>query len=115
MRPCKLEGWNEESCKELENLKNKANLLNLNSQYDCNNNRITYHVIKLYNIKGDPYFILQKRTYKKRQCDSKKCVYNNDTINEIKKKKATGMSLYQISKDMNISMYYVNKILRTSI
>ena len=110
-RVSQLTAWDEESQQELDNLRRKALELNAKSEYDENGVKESFHVIKLYDSKGDPYFLLQKRTYSKRYSPKKECLTDPAISQQIKDLKAQGYSINKISKELDISCFYINKIL----
>jgi len=107
----KLTAWNEESQKELDALRKKALDLNKNSDYDENGIKSSFHIIKLYDSKQQPYFLLQKRTYAKRFSQKKECLTDPTILGKIKELQAKGYSINKMSKELNISCFYINKIL----
>lgn len=114
MRVCQLKGWDEESSEKLVKLQKECKEKNSNSTFDVNGEKYISCVVKLTNRENKPYFLIQKRKYKKRCCESKMAI-NDDIKNKVLELAKTNRTKIEIAKELNISVYYINKILLTKV
>lgn len=107
-----VQGWSEESNKELEQLREKVKEFNAASKVNEKNEKELQTVMKKFKSNGDPYFLVQKR---KQFVPTNKFINDDKIINEIKDLQSKNYSKLRIAKELDISLYKVNKILKSNI
>lgn len=111
MRIAKLQGWDEESNKRLEELQKECLEKNKSASYDDTNTKENYCVIKLKNSKGESYFLIQKRKYTKKVNENKD-KFTDEIVNKVKQLFSENKTKIEISKLLNITPYFITKILQ---
>ena len=107
-----VQGWSEESNKELEQLREKVNAFNAASKVNEKNEKELQTIMKKFKSNGDAYFLVQKR---KQFVPTNKFINDDKIINEIKDLQSKNYSKLRIAKELDISLYKVNKILKSNI
>jgi len=98
-------------CAQLENLRHECTRLNANATFDENNQKVTHHIIKQYNSKGDPYFTIVKRKYIKREKPEIEDIFTPEQKEQIDTLKRENKSLSFIAKELNTTPYFIQKYL----
>jgi uncharacterized protein YgiM (DUF1202 family) len=110
-RISKLAPFDKESAIILKDLQEQAKAHNDQAKFDENGNKTTLHVVKMYNSKGSPYFLLQKRQYTQRISDKKKLISDPETVKKIKEAYSNKESISSISRKFQISPFLIKKII----
>ena len=101
-------------CAQLEKLRKECATLNAKAEF-VNNERVTHHIIKQFNSKGEPYFVIVKRKYQKREKPESEEIFTAEQKELIQSFKQQNKSLSFIAKELNTTPYFVQKYLNSSI
>ena len=98
-------------CAQLEKLRKECATLNATATFDENNEKVTHHIIKQFNVKGEPYFSIVKRKYIKREKPETEDIFTTEQKEQIDTLKRENKSLSFIAKQLNTTPYFIQKYL----